>query len=176
MPRQPKRTSRPQKNTAYSVELESSTPVDAVQGKSFQWNGNTQGLLGIANGSAGIIFALGDYYVVKVYLGRDSRRIENAETERQAYRNLQSRGPFAHVLSGYDIDNPYGLVLERCCKTVRQKIRSSDYSPCDEALSFAFQAAKGLTFIHGCGIRQGDGSTKLKSSTVFVLTSHSWLS
>jgi len=142
------------------VKSDTSTKVNPIRDNSIQWDGNTQGLLGIAHGSAGMIFELGEYQVVKVYLGRDSRRTENSETERQAYRNIkyqESRGNSSeHVLRCYDIENPYGLVLERCYQTLRQRIRSSDYSQGEEALHFAFQAAKGLAFIHRCGIRQGD--------------------
>jgi len=124
-----------------------------------QWDGNTQGLIGIGHGSAGMIFAWGDDKVVKVYLGLDGRSIEDFETERQAYRNIaQNRGYCQHVLRSYELDNPHGLVLEKCRGTVRHRIRSrrSGYSPHDESLKLATEAAKGLAFIHRCGIIQGD--------------------
>jgi len=130
--------------------------VEPLEGKnSSWWDGNTQGLLGIAQGSAGIVFALSDTTVVKVYLGGDTRSTRNSETERQAYRNLEP-APTTHILRCYDVENPYGLVFERCRETVRQKIRSVTYSPGWEALSLAIQAAKGLNCVHFYGIIQGD--------------------
>src|ERR1700753_1393898 len=116
MPRQTKHTRRSKKSTTCSVKSDASPIVNSFQDNSIQWDGDTQGLLGIAHGSAGMIFELGEYQVVKVYLGRNSRRTENSETERQAYRNIkyqESRGTSSeHVLRCYDTENPHGLVLE----------------------------------------------------------------
>jgi hypothetical protein len=141
-------------------EFESLTPISPDETQPYQWDGDTQGLLGIAHGNAGVVFELDNDKVVKVYLGRDSRSIENFETERQAYRLIErSINSCDHVLRCYDLDNPYGLVLERCHESVRQRIDSAEYSPQKEAMKFAVQAAKGLAFIHRCGIRQGDGTS-----------------
>jgi len=92
-------------------------------------------------------------------LGTDARSIEDIETERNAYRELQRNGKYCdHVLKCYEVDNPNGLVLERCKETVRRWIRSrsSDYSPRTEAIRLAMEAAKGLAYVHSCGIVQGD--------------------
>lgn len=107
-----------------------------------------------------MVFALDNERVIKSYLGTDARSIEDIETERNAYRELQRNGKYCdHVLKCYEVDNPNGLVLERCKETVRRWIRSrsSDYSPRTEAIRLAMEAAKGLAYVHGCGIVQGDG-------------------
>jgi len=160
MPKRGKHSRRSKKNLADS-DSDNSTLVDTPDpievNNIFHWDGSTQGLLGLAHGSAGMVFVHSDYTVVKVYLGRDVRSIENSAIERQAYRNLQREGVFSeHVLRCYDIENPYGLLLERCRETVRQRIRSPDYSPDLEAFSLARQATEGLAYVHRCGIRQGD--------------------
>jgi hypothetical protein len=161
MPRHSKHSNCSKQHSVDPVESDGSTLAESIEvNHTFQWDGNTQGLLGIAHGSAGMIFALDEFNVVKVYLGRESRSIENLETERQAYRNLKQGEIYCeHVLRCYDLENQYGIVLERCRETVRQRIKSPEYSPRAEALNLAIQAAKGLSHIHYCGIRQGDGST-----------------
>jgi len=122
-----------------------------------EWDGNTYGLQAIGYGTAGIVFALDDEKVVKVYVGSDNRSVEDFETERQAYINLGQGS--RHVLKCLDVMNPDGLVLERCQETLRSRIKSrrGKYSPQEDALRYAIQAARGLTYVHSCGIIQGDG-------------------
>jgi hypothetical protein len=156
------RTSGRSVRSAISARSNSSTLVGTESDEIYRWDGNTQDLFGIAHGSAGMVFALTDDTVVKVYLGRNSRSLENSETERQAYRNLQRKSSsHPHVLRCYDVENPNGIVLERCRETVRQRIKSPDYSAQKYAIPFAIQAAEGLAYIHRCGVRQGDGRTRL---------------
>ena len=142
-----------------------------------QWNGNIQGLPLIAHGSAGMVFALDDARVVKVYIGEDGQGIEDMETEREAYRRLRYGGTSSrHVLKCYDLDNAAGLVFERCKMTVRRWVKSRDYAPQREALRLATEAAKGLEFVHKSGIIQGDGSDHCSAFQYAMLIRRSWLS
>lgn len=158
MSRCSKHPKRSKKAICVPTDYESPTAAFSNGDQKYEWDGDIQSLIGIAHGSAGMVFALDDSKVVKVYLGSETRAMENSETERQAYRNIKRRSYFEHVLKCYDLENPYGLVLERCRESVRRRIASPDYSPEDEALKFAYHAAKALTFIHHCGIVQGDGT------------------
>lgn len=125
---------------------------------SAQWDGSIQESQLLGYGSAGMVFELDDARVVKIYHGEDGQRVEDMETERQAYRNLQGSGICSpHVLQCYNHELPDGLVLERCVRTVRRWVRSRQYAPQKEALRLAVEAAKGLASVHLCGIIQGDG-------------------
>jgi hypothetical protein len=122
-----------------------------------RWDGNIQGLILLGNGVSGAVFAIDDKRVAKIDLG-SLRSIEDIETERMAYYNL-SKGHL-NVLSCLDIDNPNGLVFERCQETIRSRLRSRhrDTPPRAEVVKkWAYQAAKGLAFVHECGIIQVDG-------------------
>jgi len=148
---------------AVGIESDTSTLVGSIDedachwGNTRQWDGNTQELYGIAHGSAGMVWAVDEYTIVKVYLGRDRRSIGNSDTERQAYRNLAKNGPaHDHVLMCYNVNNKHGLLLERCRETVRQRLKSPEYSAEKEALHLSIQATRGLEVIHRCGIIQGD--------------------
>jgi len=164
---------------ADSIDYGGTTLTGSSESVTTQWDGNTQDLLGIGHGSAGMIFAWKDK-VVKVYLGSDGRSIEEFESERQAYQNIaRNKQSSQHVLKCYDLDNPHGLVLELCQGTLRRRIRSRSggYSPKDEALRFATEAAKGLAFVHRCGIIQGDGLNSLSlAPRLQMLTFLSWMS
>jgi len=104
-----------------------------------------------------MVFGLDNDRVVKVYIGEDGHGIEDMETEREAYRRIKQSGfSSRHVLKCCDLDNAAGLVFERCDMTVRRWVRSRDYAPRREALRLAVEAAKGLEFVHDCGIIQGD--------------------
>jgi len=144
----------------------SSDPIAHGRSKSTkEWNGNTEGLRAIAHGSAGIVFALDEQRVVKVYIEGAEASFKDLEIERQAYRNIKANGgskQCPHVLACYEIDNTYGLVLERCRTTVRRRLRSRGGGfSASEAVRLARQAAKGLAFVHSCGIVQGDGRSQL---------------
>jgi len=134
--------------------------------RSSEWNGIIYGLQAIGHGTAGIVFALDDVRVVKVYGGQDNRSLGDYETERQAYQNL--RNGSLNVLKCFGLQNPDGLVLERCQRTLRNRLKSpcGDYSPQNEALDYAIQAARGLTYVHKCGIIQGDGKALLPSMCI----------
>ena len=121
------------------------------------WNGSTYGLKAIGHGTAGIVFALDEELVVKVYVGADNRNLEDYETERQAYENLANGS--RHVLTCFELQNPDGLVLERCQGTLRSKIKSrrGEHLRQSDVLTYAIQAAEGLAYVHNCGIIQGDG-------------------
>lgn len=119
-----------------------------------KWDGSVLGLLGIGSGVSGMVFGLDQDRVVKVGSSTDPRNIEDIETERKAYRKLGIR-PSPHVLHCFETENPYGLTLERCRMTLRKRIRMGDLTKTD-VVTYAKSAAKGLDFIHHCGIIQGD--------------------
>jgi len=121
------------------------------------FDGDTQNLRPVGQGTAGVVFGLDSKRVVKIYLGTYQQRTGDMESERQAYKNLKPvENSCQHVLKCYDLENPHGLVLERCEMTVRRWTRSRKYEPQREALRLAVEAAKGLCCIHSRGIRQGD--------------------
>ena len=104
-----------------------------------------------------MVFEIDSEKVAKVDNG-SPRSIEDIETEREAYRRLSNGCKY--VLSYIEVDNPSGLVLEKCHDTVRKRLRSmyTDNPPPDETVQkWALQAAKGLAYVHRRGIIQGDG-------------------
>ena len=126
-----------------------------TKGKS--WDGNTYNLVALGHGVSGIVFAIDSKRVVKVDVGTQ-RSIQDLQTERKAYERLS--GGHRYVLSCLDYKNPRGLVLKRCGNTVRRHRQSmpEDEPSNDETIRrWAFEAAKGLEYVHMCGVIQGDG-------------------
>jgi len=114
----------------------------------------------LGNGVSGMVLAIDDKRAAKIDIGSE-RSIEDAETEREIYRRLQwNQHPHKHVLYCYEIDNPCGIVLERCDDTIRKRLRSMyrDKSPPDEKVikKWAYEAAQGLAYIHRCKVVQVD--------------------
>lgn len=120
------------------------------------WDGNVQGLLGIGNEVSGMVFGLDQDRVVKVGSSTDPGNIGDIETERKAYRKLET-GSSPHILHCFETENPYGLILKRCKMTVRNWIRRRGNLPKTDVVIYAKFAVKGLAFIHYYGIIQGDG-------------------
>ena len=134
------------------------------------WDGNIHNLRPLGHGVSGMVLAIDDKRVAKIDIGSE-RSVEDAETEREIYRRLQwNQQHHKHVLKCYEVDNPSGLVLERCDDTIRKRLRSMyrDKSPPDEKVvkKWACEAAQGLAYIHSCRVVQVDG--KVWSSTPAV--------
>jgi serine/threonine protein kinase len=123
------------------------------------WNGDIQNLPCIGNGISGLVFEIDVRRVAKVALGT-ARSIEDIERERKIYRRFKQMlpNPDCHyILSCLESDNPRGLVFERCKGMVRSRLRSPSPILPEAVMKWAIQAAKGLGFVHDCGIIQGDG-------------------
>jgi serine/threonine protein kinase len=124
-----------------------------------RWTGEILDLKCIGRGISAMVFAINDEKVIKVGFGSD-QSIADIETERRAFNILEkatNRPP--HILRCFELDNPRGLVLERCHETLRRRLRSmsKDAFPSDaEARRWAKQAAEGLAFIHRHDIIHAD--------------------
>jgi len=120
------------------------------------WDGDARNLRALGNGVSGITWAIDKRRVAKAHIG-SARSKQDIETERQVYRRLQQ--PHPHVLLCLETDNPGGLVLERCKGSVRSRIRlmlqEGTWSE-DIVMRWAYQAAKGLAYVHRHGIIHGD--------------------
>lgn len=122
------------------------------------WDGDVQDLECLGNGVSGIVFAIDSTRVAKIHLGTP-RSVQDFETERAVYRRFSERLSKVHcryVLRCLDLDNPRGLVFERCQETVRSRVREGGVEE-GQVLRWAKQAAKGLAWIHDCKVIQGDG-------------------
>ncbi|PMD50486.1 kinase-like protein [Hyaloscypha bicolor E] len=121
------------------------------------WDGNIHNLEPLGNGVSGLVLAIDEKRVVKIDIGTQ-RSIEDLETEREIYRGLNQQHN-KHVLRCYEVDNPSGLVLERCDDTIRKRLRSryrNTQPPEDMVKKWACEAAQGLAYIHRCGVVQVD--------------------
>lgn len=117
-----------------------------------------------------MVLAIDEGRVAKIDTG-SPRSIEDIAREREVYRRLDE-GHCSYVLTCYEIDNPSGLVLERCNDTIRSCLKSRyRNSPPPETVvkKWAFEAAKGLAYIHRKGIVQGDGTNQI-SAILFPYT------
>jgi serine/threonine protein kinase len=129
------------------------------------WDGDVQVLLPLGNGVSGMTWAIDKERVAKVHIGSAKSR-QDIETEREAYRILGRSHP--HVLRCFETDNPSGLVLARCQQSVRQRLQlmmNQRTWPQDIVIRWMYQAAKGLAYIHRCGIIHGDGECHACSFT-----------
>jgi hypothetical protein len=70
-----------------------------------------------------MVFEIDSKRVAKVDNG-SLKSIKDIETEREAYWRLSKGGHCQYVLSCIEIDNPSGLVLEKCDAAVRKRLRS----------------------------------------------------
>jgi serine/threonine protein kinase len=121
-----------------------------------------QNLEALGYGVSGMVWAIDKTRVAKVHLG-SLRSIQDAKTERRAYRKLSQPGrqPHPNVLWCFNTENPKGLVLERCQESVRQRLQSMPKGsavPSEDVIRWAYQAASGLAYIHKCRIIHGDGT------------------
>jgi len=122
------------------------------------WDGDVQDLECLGNGVSGIVFAIDSTRVAKLHLGT-SRSVADFETERVVYQRFGERLsniPCQYLLKCLDLDNPRGLVFERCQKTLRSILREGHVEK-GLVLKWAKQAAKGLAWVHDCNVIQGDG-------------------
>src|ERR1700694_4457640 len=79
-----------------------------------RWTGDILDLTCIGRGISAMVFAISDEKVIKVEFG-SVQSIADIETERRAFGILEkatNRSP--HILRCFELDNPRGLVLERC--------------------------------------------------------------
>lgn len=123
-----------------------------------------------------MVLAIDDQRVAKIDTG-SLKSVGDIEIERAAYRELSNPGN-PYVLRCYEIDNPNGLVLERCTHTVRTRLQSH-YSckkpPENLVRDWVHEAVKGLAYVHQCGIIQGDGESEIKLLSHRKLTCDSWM-
>lgn len=128
------------------------------------WDGDIQKLEHLGHGVSGMVLAIDEGRVAKIDTG-SPRSIEDIAREREVYRRLDE-GHCSYVLKCYEIDNPSGLVLERCNDTVRSCLKSRyRNSPPPEKVvkKWAFEAAQGLAYIHRKRIVQGDGKDQIRA-------------
>ena len=112
----------------------------------------------LGNGVSGIVFAIDSTRVAKIHLGTP-RSVEDFETERAVYQRFgerQSKFHCRYILRCLDLDNPSGLVFERCHETIRNRIKERGVEA-GMVLRWAKQASKGLAWVHDCKVIQGDG-------------------
>jgi serine/threonine protein kinase len=136
----------------------SSDPGRKRKSRCRPWDGNIHNLEPLGHGVSGVVLAIDEKRVAKIDNG-SQRSIDDVETEREIYQTLKKE-PNKHVLWCYEVDNPSGLVLERCDDTVRRRLRSryrNTSPPEDTVKRWACEAAQGLTYIHRCGVVQVDG-------------------
>lgn len=135
----------------------SSDPSRKRKPKYRPWDGNIHNLEPLGNGVSGVVLGIDTERVAKIDNG-SQRSWEDVETERAIYRKLnQQRNEY--VLWCWELDNPSGLVLERCDETIRRRLRSKyrNMPPPDDVVKrWACEAAKGLAYIHSCGVVQVD--------------------
>jgi len=135
----------------------SSDPSRKRKSRCRPWDGNIHNLEPLGNGVSGVVLAIDEKRVVKIDIG-SQRSMQDLETEREIYRRLEQH-PSNHVLRCYDVDNPSGLVLERCDDTIRKRLRSryrNSSPPEDVVMKWACEAAQGLAHIHRWGVVQVD--------------------
>jgi len=121
------------------------------------WDGNIHNLEPLGNGVSGVVLGIDEKRVAKIDIG-SQRSVQDIETEREIYRRLNQQHN-KHVLRCYEVDNPSGLVLERCDDTIRRRLRSryrNTSPPEDVVKKWACEAAQGLAYIHRCGVIQVD--------------------
>lgn len=129
---------------------------------STKWNGEIYGKKIIGHGLSGTVFEIDESTVYKISSGPEFHR-NDVDIERRAYRRFERKrrigkaGWAKYVLRCFLREYPdlKGLVLERCCETLRSRLTSNP-SEVSKAAMWAQQAAEGLEFVHNCGVIQGD--------------------
>jgi serine/threonine protein kinase len=126
------------------------------------WDGNIHNLEPLGNGVSGVVLGIDEKRVAKIDIGSE-RSVQDVETEREIYRRLTQEHN-KHVLWCYEVDNPSGLVLERCDDTIRNHLQSryrNTAPPGAVVYKWACEAAQGLAYVHRCGVIQVDGKVRL---------------
>jgi len=80
-------------------------------------------------------------------------------TERKVYSILEHTRPSPHIIRCFELDNPQGLILERCRETIRHRLKSLPglvLLPDVDLRKWAKQAAEGLAFLHDHQIIHAD--------------------
>lgn len=125
------------------------------------------------------MFAIDRERVVKIPDAFDMS-IRAVERERAVFKRLDGGRPSCqYILWCLELWHPEGLVLERCVKTVREYVQSYNrdiqvrvaigekhiaprwerQDVMKESMKWAYQAAKGLSFLHRKGIVHADGKS-----------------
>lgn len=113
---------------------------------------------------SGLVFAIDPLRVAKVPLG-SSQSKQDIEAEREIYREFKAikRKSGSHdgkyVLRCLEVENPRGLVLERCVESVRSRLRRKGEIGLPEKVRWMKQASRGMSFVHSCRVFQGDGQS-----------------
>jgi hypothetical protein len=144
-----------------------------------RWDGNVYGLKLLGQGGTAFVFAIDRERVVKIPAGFDMS-IRAVERERAVFKRLDRGRPSCqHILQCLELWRPEGLVLQRCVETVREYVQSYDRAllarvaigekhnvprwerqeVMKESMKWAYQAAKGISFLHGKGIMHADGKS-----------------
>lgn len=128
------------------------------------------GLQAIGQGGAAIVFSVDDSTAIKVPIPSPFG-LKAIEQEREIYRLFQekSRSQSQYVITCISTTHMAGVILEKCVGSVRGRLRlmkkggngypeiDSDEA-LDQAGCWAYQAARGLAYIHSHGVIQADGS------------------
>lgn len=139
----------------------SSDPSRKRKSRYRPWDGNIHNLEPLGNGVSGVVLGIDEKRVAKIDIGSE-RSVQDAETEREIYRRLRQEH-HDNVLWCYEVDSPFGLVLERCDETIRKRLRRkyrNTSPPEDVVKKWACEAARGLAYIHRCEIIQVDGKMR----------------
>jgi serine/threonine protein kinase len=113
----------------------------------------------IGRGASGIVFAINDELVIKVF-GRDPEAQSHLAREREIFEKLQG-----HVTSEYIVHFKEqwasGLVLERLDDTLRDLLKTcvpsdSCQAQPSSALTWSLECCRGFAFLHDNGIIHGD--------------------
>jgi len=124
-----------------------------------RWTGSILDLKGIGHGISGMVLIVDELRVIKVAFGTP-RSKRDMETERKVYGILEHAiMPSPHIIRCFELDNPQGLILERCRETVRHRLRSTPelaVLPDSDLRKWSKQAAEGLAFLHDHQIIHAD--------------------
>lgn len=144
-----------------------------------RWDGNVYGLKLLGQGGTAFVYAIDRDRVAKIPAGFEMS-IRAVERERAVFKRLDGGRPSCqHVLCCLELWRPEGLVLQRCEQTVREYVQSYDRAIqaqvatgeeqnvprwkrqdlMDESMKWAYQAAKGMSFLHHKGIVHADGKS-----------------
>lgn len=132
-----------------------------------EWDGNVYGLELVGKGGTGFVFAIDKARVVKIPAGSDIS-FRAFRREREAFRILGREGQSQFLLTCLDYHLRDRLVLERCQSTVRERLQlqaleCTTDSPrwynavfMKSSITWAYQAAEGLSFVHSKRIVHAD--------------------
>ncbi|KAH7349680.1 kinase-like domain-containing protein [Plectosphaerella cucumerina] len=131
------------------------------------WDGNVYGLALVGQGGIGFVFAIDEERVVKIPAGSDVS-VRAFRRERAAFKILGTGVQSKYLLTCLDYHLRDRLVLERCVGTVRERLQEQasaigngsprwqheELMKC--SVTWAYQAAEGLSFVHSKNIVHAD--------------------